>query len=91
MLKNRILFLRWEFFFQILLFNFFISRRRALQRGEESQPKEFLVGVTFSSFLVRATSESSSLDHHVFKSFQFSKIKLSFFNLATLGQKTRKD
>ena len=45
-------------------------------RGEEDKPQQFFV---------RATSESSSLDYFVLKSFQFLKIKLFFFNLATLG------
>ena len=38
-------------------------------------------------FLVRATSESSSFDYFVLKSFQFLKIKLFLQNLATLGHK----
>ena len=40
------------------------------------------------NFFVRATSESSSFDYFVFKSFQFlQKIKLFFKNLASLGHK----
>ena len=49
--------------------------------------QQFIVRATFSSFFVRATSESSSFDYYVFKSFQFSKIKLFLKNLANLGHK----
>ena len=47
-------------------------------RGEKGQPQQFLV---------RATSESSSFDDFVLKSFQLLKIKPFLKNLATLGHK----
>ena len=57
------------------------------QRGEEGQPHQSLVRTTFSSFLVRTTSKSSSFQYYFFKC-PILENKYIFKNMATLGHKT---
>ena len=64
-----------------------IIRTGTIQRGEEGQPQQLLVRATFSSFLIRATSKSSSFQKQflIVKSLQrkeyFWKICQRLFNL----------
>ena len=58
--------------------------------GEEGQTQQLLVRATFSSFSHPNHLEIRVLRLFCVKSYQFLKIELFFFNLATLGHKHSK-